>query len=96
VFAKKTYLTNYSSLGQLVDIYNRKLDVAEQRSYVVDRQVVTIRDAIAHGRLMAYSEEFPLTLYKFGKTKARMVTEKMADLKYYENRFRNKERAGLR
>lgn len=63
---KDTYITNYKSLGQLIDQYNKKLTSAEL-ALSVDEAVVKIRDAIAHGRLMSTSESFPLTLYKFGK-----------------------------
>jgi hypothetical protein len=62
----ETYLTNYLSLGQLIDCYNRHLTVAES-TYSLDKAAVHIRDAIAHGRLLSSSPSFPVTLYKFGK-----------------------------
>jgi hypothetical protein len=34
--------------------------------FKVDRKVVDIRDAFAHGRLLSVGDIFPATLYKFG------------------------------
>jgi hypothetical protein len=63
--AAKTYLTNYMSLGQLVEEFNKTLKPGESE-FKVDRQVVTIRDAIAHGRLLT-EDKLPYRLWKFGK-----------------------------
>jgi hypothetical protein len=63
--AAKTYLTNFMSLGALVDEFNKALKPAESK-FKVDRQVVTIRDAIAHGRLLT-DDKLPYRLWKFGK-----------------------------
>ena len=61
-----THLTNYSSLRVLINEYNSIL-IDTERCFVVDLSVVTIRDAIAHGRLTSLNKEFPLTLWKFSK-----------------------------
>jgi hypothetical protein len=65
VTAAKTYLTNYMSLGQLVDEFNNALTQAESE-FKVDREVVVIRDSVAHGRLLT-EKELPYRLWKFGK-----------------------------
>jgi hypothetical protein len=69
---RETHLTNFMSLGDLIDVYNSALSSPE-KSFSVDRTVVKIRDAIAHGRLTSLSPKFPLTLHKFGKPKAGLV-----------------------
>jgi hypothetical protein len=46
---QETHLTNYMTLGELINAYNSKLAPPE-KSFLVDRSVVKIRDAIAHGR----------------------------------------------
>ena len=61
-----SYLTNYDSLGKLVGDYNAMLDVGD-KVFEVDSQVVHIRDALAHGRLMSPGELFPLTLFRFDR-----------------------------
>jgi hypothetical protein len=63
----KNYLTNYDPLGRLIDKYNARLSARERPQFEVDRSLVNVRDAIAHGRLCSPVEGFPLTLYKFGK-----------------------------
>ena len=62
----ESYLTNYDTLGKLIDDYNATLGVSEEM-FQVDRRVVSVRDALAHGRLMAAADFFPLTLYRFAK-----------------------------
>jgi hypothetical protein len=65
--AKETYLTDYLFLGPLIDQYNNALEAAE-KEFEVDRQVVVIRDALAHGRLLT-SEALPYRLWKFERPK---------------------------
>jgi hypothetical protein len=64
-FAKENYLTNFRFLGPLIDQYNGLLSQEEQ-VFKVDRRVVDIRDAFAHGRLLSVGDVYPATLYKFG------------------------------
>jgi hypothetical protein len=59
------YLTAYKSLGPLIRLYNEKLTADEQKC-AVDPDVVGIRDAFAHGRLVT-STALPFTLWKFGE-----------------------------
>jgi len=63
-FASENYLTNYRSLGSLIDEYNRLL-LASEVEFRVDRSVVDVRDAFAHGRLLSVGDVYPATLYKF-------------------------------
>jgi hypothetical protein len=59
-------LTSYVSLGKLVKRFNTSLKPDEQR-FKVDSQVIVIRDAFAHGRLVTTEEKLPFQLWKFGK-----------------------------
>ena len=63
-------LTSYEFLGELVDSFNGALTDAEKQ-FAVDREVVTIRDAFAHGRLLTSTsaQEPPYRLWKFGHAK---------------------------
>ena len=74
-----THLTNFMSLGELIKTYNSKL-TASERAFIVDDSVVTIRDAIAHGRLTTLSRDFPLTLYRFAKPQAGGVPIEFVDV----------------
>ena len=69
--ACRSYLTAYVSLGELLDDYHRDLSEAERPKYSIDPYVVRIRDALAHGRLIARGSEpaAPFELWKFGKPK---------------------------
>lgn len=67
-YADETFATAWIFLGGLVDQYNDCLSDEEKRLYGVDRQIVRIRDAFAHGRIVT-REAFPVTLWKFGKPK---------------------------
>jgi hypothetical protein len=59
-------LTNWLSLGKLVKRFNNSLKPDEQQ-FKIDSQVVIIRDAFAHGRLVTTEEKLPFRLWKFGK-----------------------------
>ena len=60
-------LTSYDSLGQLVDRYNRAVNDLQ---LAVDRSVVDLRDALAHGRVSAPLTAPNLSLLKFERPKA--------------------------
>jgi hypothetical protein len=66
--AEENYLTNFRSLGSLIDEYNGLLTQDESR-FRVGRFLVDIRDAFGHGRLLSVGEVYPATLYKFGIAK---------------------------
>ena len=59
------HLTNYDSLGSLIDQYN--IEMNEHERDKLDRSIVTLRDAIAHGRVFTYSPDVPPSLVKFSK-----------------------------
>jgi hypothetical protein len=52
----------------LIDQFNNSL-MPDEQHFKVDRQVVEIRDAIAHGRLLATEQQPPFRLWKFGRPK---------------------------
>jgi len=58
-------MTNRDTFGQLVKKYNDQL--ANDEPYSIDQQVVTIRNALAHGLVFAPSDmSLPLTLFHAG------------------------------
>ena len=64
--AALNHITNFKSLGWLLKEYNSKLDASESTQFALDDTSVRIRDALAHGRLVAPMNDYPLTLWKFG------------------------------
>jgi hypothetical protein len=52
---KLTQLTRYTSLSKLVKSYNNALQ-EEEKQFEVDKEVIHVRDAIAHGRLVTTKE----------------------------------------
>jgi hypothetical protein len=66
--APENALTKHDFLSTLVDQYNRSL-TDEEQDFKVDRNVVAIRNAIAHGRLLATEQQPPFRLWKFGRAK---------------------------
>jgi hypothetical protein len=75
----ETFITNFMSLGELIEKYNGVLTLAE-KDYFVGGDAVKIRDAIAHGRQFSVTEGFPVTLYKFGKVQNGMVPVEFAEV----------------
>jgi hypothetical protein len=71
--APLSQITNFASLGWLIKEYNGKLDPSESTQFALDNESARIRDALAHGRLVAPTNEFPLTLWKFGPVKSGRV-----------------------
>jgi hypothetical protein len=71
--ATLNHMTNFASLGWLIKEYNGKLDRSESAQYMLNEESVRIRDALAHGRLVAPTKEYPLTLWKFGPVKSGRV-----------------------
>ena len=66
--ATENALTSYTFLDVLIDQFNNSL-MPDEQHFKVDRQVVEIRDAIAHGRLLASEQQPPFRLWNFGRTK---------------------------
>jgi hypothetical protein len=61
----KNHLISRDTFGPLVDKYNDQL--AKDEPYSIDQQVVTIRNALAHGLVFAPSNmSLPLTLFYGG------------------------------
>jgi hypothetical protein len=58
-------LTDFSPLGKLIDRYNRSIG-ASCPNLLVDRSIVELRDALAHGRLLKEAANEDLILVKFG------------------------------
>jgi hypothetical protein len=60
------YLTDFKSLSTLVRQYNSALSRDERAKFFVSEDAVRVRDAVAHGRLVAPTQNPPFTLWKFG------------------------------
>lgn len=65
--ACRSYLTAYVSLGGLIADYHNVLTEQEQ-NFRIDESIVSLRDALAHGRLVVRGKEPPYELWKFGKS----------------------------
>ncbi|PYQ08036.1 MAG: hypothetical protein DMF83_07910 [Acidobacteria bacterium] len=61
----ETPLTDWSSLGVLIDRYNAA--IGQHSSLRVSKTVVDLRDALAHGRMFMPSMQDPPILIKFEK-----------------------------
>ena len=66
--------TNYDSLSQLIDKYNNHPNIIST-GLTIDKTLVDIRDAIAHGRVAGVTPLLvpPLKLMKFDKPKNKSV-----------------------
>ena len=60
--------TNYDNLRQLIGKYNDNPKI-KAAGLCIDKKLVNIRDAIAHGRVSALTPSPPFRLLKFGKPK---------------------------
>jgi hypothetical protein len=58
-----TALTDFASLKELVDRYNAKVDPRA----TIGRDVVELRNAIAHARIFSFTQQPPFRLVRFGK-----------------------------
>ena len=65
-FVPENSLTNYDSLGDLIDKYNQKASIISN-DLIIDRTLVDIRDVLAHGRVFSPEPAFPYYLIKFDK-----------------------------
>ncbi len=59
-------LTDFSSLGELIERYNTRIQTTHPH-LVVDDSIVDLRDALAHGRVSAPDPTNDLSLLKFSK-----------------------------
>lgn len=60
--------TNFDNLGQLIEKYNNNLKIVAM-GLGIDKNMVDIRDAIAHGRVSGLTPSPPFKLLKFSKPK---------------------------
>ena len=69
-FVEENAFTNFDTLGQLIDKYNGIVG-ARDNTLCVDRDIVDIRDALAHGRIASESPSLsaPQKLVKYTKPK---------------------------
>jgi len=78
-------LTDYASLGKLVEMFNR--EAALRGAKTIDARVVVLRDALAHGRTYAKEARFPLRLVKFDKPrngKVRVTYSEVMDHAWFD------------
>ena len=64
--------TNYDSLNVLIDKYNQNLKISSA-GLTIDKSIVSIRDAVAHGRVFGDTPKPPMTLLKFSKPSNKRV-----------------------
>lgn len=65
-------VTNYDSLGQLIDRYNAHNDVKKEGA-IISRDLVELRDILAHGRVSTVFR-VPMDLIKFSRPNGGRVT----------------------
>lgn len=64
----ENYFTNYDTLNQLIQKVNSELN-SHGLSERVDKSIVELRDALAHGRVLALNPQGPFRILKFSKPK---------------------------
>ncbi len=66
-------LTDFDDLGRLIDRYNAQVQRVATELVINGQRVVDLRNALAHGRVLAIDLEhpFPLPLIKFSKPETR-------------------------
>ena len=64
--------TNYDNLGKLIDGYNSHTKILSA-GLTIDRTLVRVRDAIAHGRVSGDTPGAPFKLLKFDKPEKKKV-----------------------
>jgi len=76
-------LTNYDTLGELIDKYNGQIASGDEASKI-DTYMINIRDALAHGRVSSSSPTEHMRIIKFNKPKSKKVivnfSEEMSEL----------------
>lgn len=65
----ENYLTNYYSLGQLIDKYNSYLNGRDTSLSINKQTLVDLRDALAHGRVSGTTPYPPHKILKFDSPK---------------------------
>jgi len=72
-----TPFTNYDSLGRVIDRYNERV-AGINPELSVDKSVVELRDALAHGRLLTRVPQRPIRLFRFSAPHGTTVEVSMA------------------
>jgi hypothetical protein len=71
-WVSENYFTNYNTLNQLIKKFNSELR-SRGLTERVDDSIVELRDAIAHGRVLALNPEGPYRMVKFSQSKDNKV-----------------------
>jgi hypothetical protein len=79
----ENYFTNYDTLNQLIRKVNAELQ-SRGLSEQIDESIVELRDALAHGRVLANHPDGPFRILKFskpmnGKTRVTVSVEMTSD-----------------
>lgn len=81
-------ITNWDTLGQLIDKHNQW--AVNQGEEKIDKSIVVIRDALAHGRVSASSPDDSLRLLKFSRkfnSKVRVEFNEVLSLEYFNQQI---------
>ena len=65
-YVPENYMTNYDTLGKLIDKYNTYVRTRDT-TLQLDTKVADLRDALAHGRVFEPTASPPFRLLKFDK-----------------------------
>ena len=89
--------TNYDNLRRLIEKYNDNPKI-RAAGLCIDKKLVDIRDAIAHGRVSALTPSPPFRLLKFGKPKNNRTKVKFSILltqEWYNQRLDYTHKASI-
>lgn len=64
------HFSSYDSLSELIQKFNESIQPADTNS-LIDKQIVELRDALAHGRIWGSNPYPPFHIVKFAKPKGR-------------------------
>lgn len=84
----ENHMTNYDGLESLVDKYNTYMS-GKNPSLLLDKQVVVLRDALAHGRVFQEVSRSEFQLLKFDRPvggAARVVFSETMDSDWFKHR----------
>lgn len=87
-------LTNFASLRVLLKKFNAQLSSKGVKQ--LNTGLIDIRDALAHGRVLATAQGFPLRLIKFSEVEAGIVTltvNDVMDRQWFEQQILRTSRA---
>lgn len=83
-------LTDYASLGQLITAFNELMRTDGKPQ--INENLVALRDAIAHGRIVSDRTIFPVRLVKFDRPDSegnvRIVFNEILDLEWFTRNIR--------